>query len=110
MHCPLMEAMQSLKLPADAPPVLLAQQEELELTAEQQQQLKEIARQAIQQSRDVLTDEQREKLADAPSGPLSPMELAKVLAKGKGRQQQAGQGKMCPMSQQMMQQRQGGQQ
>ena len=108
MQCPMMDALKSLQLPADAPPVLLAQGEQLQLTAEQKERLQAIAETARQQAREVLNEEQREQLAKAPSGALSPMQLARTLMKGKMGQSGDGQGKpMCPMCKKMMEQKQG---
>ena len=56
MQCPMMQAMQSLKLPADAPSVLLAQEERLELSEQQKQRLRQIAETARQQARETLND------------------------------------------------------
>lgn len=106
MQCPMMETLKSVQLNADAPPVLLAQEKVLDLTAEQKEQLQEIAAKARRQAREVLNDEQREKIEKAPSGSLAPMQLARMLAKD--RQMRGGEGEegpMCPMCMRMMQQR-----
>ncbi|WP_164104484.1 hypothetical protein [Candidatus Laterigemmans baculatus] len=108
MQCPMMDALKSLQLPADAPPVLLAQDEQLQLTADQKERLREIAETARQQAREVLDEDQREQLEKAPSGPLSPMQLAHTLMKGQMGKRGDGQGKqMCPMCKKMMDQMQG---
>lgn len=108
MQCPIMDALKSLQLPADAPPVLLAQEESLQLTAEQKQRLQEIAETARRNAREVLNEEQREQLEKAPSGPLSPMQLAHTLKKGQRGQAGGEQGKpMCPMCKKMMEQMKG---
>lgn len=110
MQCPMMEAFKSVQLHADSPAVLLGQGESLELTAQQNEQLQKIAAAARQQARAVLSDAQRQQLEEAPTGPLSPMELAKLQTKNDAGEGKAG---MCPMCMKMMQrmkERQGGEQ
>lgn len=105
MQCPMMDALKSVQLHADAPPVLLAQEEQLQLTAQQKEQLRELAEAARNQAREVLTDEQREKLEKAPAGPLSPMQLTQVLKKPQaGQADDAEEKPMCPMCMKMMRQ------
>lgn len=102
MQCPIMAALKSIQLHADSPAVLLGQSKSLELTAQQQEQLGEIAATARQRARDVLTDAQRQQLGKAPEGALSPMQLVKLQTKGEAGK---GKGEMCPMCMKMMQQK-----
>lgn len=102
MQCPMMDALKSVQLHADTPAVLLGQGESLELTAQQQEELEEIAAAARQRARSVLNDQQRQRLDEAPAGPLSPMQLAKMQRNTEAGE---GKGKMCPMCMKMMQQR-----
>ena len=102
MQCPMMEALKSVQLHSDSPVVLLGQSKSLNLNAQQQEQLEEIAAAARQRARDVLTQNQREKLEAAPEGPLSPMQLAKLQKKGEAGESK---GEMCPMCMKMMRER-----
>lgn len=101
MDCPMMSGMKNLKLHADSPAVLLAMEEQLELTQEQRQRLEDLAGDVGTQARKILTAEQQQQLAKAPEGPLSMMQVMMHLRKGQG----ADQGQMCPMCMQMMRER-----
>ncbi|WP_164104505.1 hypothetical protein [Candidatus Laterigemmans baculatus] len=100
MMCPMMEAIKPVHLYADTPAVLLAQEDSLALTEQQQEKLEEITAEARERAREILTEKQRQQLEEAPSGPLSAMQLTKLQRKeGTGN----AKGAMCPMCMKMMQ-------
>ena len=104
MMCPMMGAMKGISLHADSPALLLGRQDALKLSDEQVKKLKEIAESARRDARQVLTEDQREQLAEAPKGPLSMMEVCQLrMQEMKGKDQESG--AMCPMCMKMMKER-----
>ncbi|QDT16586.1 hypothetical protein CA12_26920 [Alienimonas californiensis] len=100
MMCPMMAGLKGVELHADSPPLLLAQADELGLSEDQRNSLREIAEAARKQAREALTAEQREELGKMPEGPLSPMQIAKQrMRDGK---ETAEEKPMCPMCMKMM--------
>ena len=84
MMCPMMAGLKGVELYPDSPALLKARAEELGLEQEQKRRLEEIAESARQQARDVLNAEQRQQLQQAPEGPLSMMQVAKMRMDGAG--------------------------
>lgn len=107
MMCPMMAGLRGVELHADSPALLAARADELNLTDEQKQQLRDIAKRAREQAREVLDAEQKQQLAEAPEGPLSPMQIARMRMKSGTGDQEKGQ--MCPMCMRMMRERMQGQ-
>lgn len=105
--CPMMAGLKGVELHADSPALLTARADELNLTDEQARELRQIAERAREQAREVLNEEQREELAEAPEGPLSPMQIARMRIKARTGDQEQGQ--MCPMCLRMMRERMKGQ-
>lgn len=104
MMCPMMACMKGVNFHADSPALLLGRQDALKLSDEQVEKLKEIAESARREARQVLTADQREQLAEAPTGALSMMEVCQLRMKEmKGEDQQSG--AMCPMCTKMMKER-----
>ena len=105
MNCPMMAALKGIELHSDNPALLLARADELELTEEQQRQLHQLVETNRRQAQELLNEQQREQLQDAPEGPLTPMQIAMMRMKGKAAGQTAQEGQMCPMCMKMMQQK-----
>jgi len=106
MQCPMMQAMKSIELHATSPDVLASRAEQLELTEQQQERLREIAEEAQEKASDILSDTRRQQVEEGPSGRLTPMQLIKLQAKqGNGAAEKDGKAPMCPMCMKMMQKR-----
>ena len=99
MECPMMTGLEGIKLTADSPPLLMANARELQLTDEQQQKLKMIAKEAQRKAGEVLTGDQRSKLGEASGKAMSMMEIAMMRAKKSGG---AASEMMCPMCKEKM--------
>lgn len=85
---------------ADSPELVLARDKDLELTEQQRTQLEKILETARNKTREMLTDQQREQLEQAPEGPLSMMQIAMLLKKDQANEEESG--PMCPMCMKMM--------
>ncbi|MBW3600418.1 MAG: hypothetical protein KY475_24535 [Planctomycetes bacterium] len=79
---------------------MLARDKDLELTEQQRTQLEKILETARNKTREMLTDQQREQLEQAPEGPLSMMQIAMLLKKDQANEEESG--PMCPMCMKMM--------
>ncbi|QDT02959.1 hypothetical protein K227x_13380 [Rubripirellula lacrimiformis] len=99
MECPMITGLKGIKLTADSPPLLMARAEELNLTDEQQQQLKAIAQQAQRQATEVLTADQRSMLGETPGKAMPMMEIAMMRSMKMG---EAESDMMCPMCKKKM--------
>ena len=108
MQCPMMQAMKSIDLHASSPDVLIARAEQLNLSEKQQTKLRAISEKARKQARKVLNEAQQKQLDAGESGPLTPMELVKLVAKDHKQSTQSSEKKMtCPMCQKMMDKKMG---
>ena len=106
MNCPMMAGLQGVELHSDSPVLLLAQADELQLSEEQQRQLRQLVETNRRQAQAILNAQQREQLADAPEGPLTPMQIAMMRMKGNAAgQTEQQEGQMCPMCMKMMRQK-----
>lgn len=103
MMCPMMARLKGVELYADGPALLMARADELDLNEDQARKLRQIVEQGREEARKILTDEQRKQLAEAPEGPLSPMQIARMRMRDQKGDQERGQ--MCPMCMQMMRER-----
>ncbi|WP_442510377.1 hypothetical protein SH528x_001994 [Novipirellula sp. SH528] len=104
MSCPMMTGLKGIKLHADAPPLLMARIEELNLTESQQTQLAAIGMEAREKAQQILTNEQREQIGDSTE-PMSMMEVAMMRVKIMDEDSSK---KMCPMCMKMMKEKMDG--
>ncbi len=102
MQCPMMQTMKSIDLHASSPDVLIARAEQLNLSEKQHEKLRAISENARKQALELLNEAQQQQLQAGKSGPLTPMELVKLVAKEDKRGAESGEKKMCPMCQKMM--------
>jgi len=99
----MMQTMKSIEMHATSPDLLVARAEQLDLSEEQQKKLRDISKRAREQAQQVLNDGQRKKLEEGKSGPLTPMELVKLVAKERKQGTRSAENKMmCPMCKKMM--------
>ena len=101
MQCPMMAGLEGIDLFADSPAVLQAQKDDLKLTEQPIEQLQQIEQTARRQARELLTEQQQEKLQNSPKAPLSMMELCMMRMPKTGKQPE----QMCPMCMRMMRMR-----
>lgn len=106
MMCPMMAGLKNIEVFADGPELLLARQDELKLTEEQQRKLQDIQEQARRQAQDVLTDQQRQELQDTPDKRISLMQWNMMQMREMKKDQNKN---MCPMCMEMMRKRMRGQ-
>ena len=104
MSCPMKAGLEGIKLHADAPPLLMARVEELNLTESQQTQLAAIGMEAREKAQRILTNQQREQIGDSTE-PMSMMEVAMMRVK---KMDEDSSKKMCPMCMKMMKEKMDG--
>ena len=102
MQCPMMQAMKSIDLHANSPDVLIARAEQLNLSQEQREKLRAISENARRQAQGVLNEGQLQQLEAGKSGPLTPMELVKLVTQEQRQATESGEKTMCPMCEKMM--------
>ncbi|GEM_PF-3716019 len=102
MQCPMMMGLKGIQLAPDSPPLLLAEAQQWNLTAQQQQRLKQIANEARQKARQVLSEDQLEKLAGKPNQAMPLPQIAKQRMQDTKKASQDSKPR-CPMCQKMMQ-------
>lgn len=100
MKCPMMTALKGLEFHADNPALLVSSAGQMKLTDGQLSRLQKLIEDSRAAAREVLTDDQRQQLDEAPEGPMSIMQLS--MHRMKHHQTDGTDGQMCPMCREMM--------